>query len=152
MTTYRIVSDSSSNVYHIDSDIEYTTTPLKIMIEGHEYADEDGLDLEALVTHIEGSSSNSTSCPNAHEWLNAFEGADTIFAITISSSLSGRGIITVNDEVTLTASLENFLEDDIYVCEWQYTPDDGLNFYPIEESNALTYTFNINEFIYFYHI
>ena len=89
MTTYRIVSDSSSNVYHIDSDIEYTTTPLKIMIEGHEYADEDGLDLEALVTHIESSSSNSTSCPNAHEWLNAFEGADTIFAITISSSLSG---------------------------------------------------------------
>ncbi|MBR2668928.1 MAG: DegV family protein [Solobacterium sp.] len=89
MTTYRIVSDSSSNIYEIPGSIKYLTTPLKILVDGEEYIDQAGLDLEKMVNHIETSKVNSTSCPNAQEWLDAFEGADVIFAITISSALSG---------------------------------------------------------------
>lgn len=86
---YRIVSDSSSNVLKIDAPVDYRTVPLKILIGEEEYPDELGLDLEKLVTKIESSQKNSTSCPNEGEWLDAFEGADTIFALTISSQLSG---------------------------------------------------------------
>ena len=90
MTTYRIVSDSSSNIPEIAEDQVYKTVPLKILIDGVEYVDEEGIDTETLVAKMEASQwGSSTSCPNIQEWLNAFEGADYIFALTISSALSG---------------------------------------------------------------
>ena len=87
---YRIVSDSSSNLLTFPGDIDYKTVPLKILVDGVEYVDEIGLDTAELVAKIKTSqTATSTSCPNTFEWLNAFEGADAIFAITISSQLSG---------------------------------------------------------------
>ncbi len=86
---YRIVSDSTSNMLAMDGPVEYTTVPLKIMTDGKEYADVIGLNIEELVHAMETSSKNSTSCPAVGEWLEAFDGADTIFAITITSALSG---------------------------------------------------------------
>ena len=86
---YRIVSDSSSNLLKMDRNIDYTTVPLKILIGENSYQDDLNLDVEDLVDKIEKSESSSTSCPNTQEWMDAFEGADAIFAITISSNLSG---------------------------------------------------------------
>lgn len=86
---YRIVSDSSSNLLSMDCGVDYTTVPLKILIGSETYVDDKELDVENLVNEIEKSESSSTSCPNTQEWLDAFEGADCIFAVTISSSLSG---------------------------------------------------------------
>ena len=86
---YRIVSDSSSNLYSLEGNIEYRTAPLKILADGEEFVDEAGLDIERMVLKVENSAKNTTSCPNAAEWIQAFEGADCIFGITISSSLSG---------------------------------------------------------------
>ena len=86
---YRIVSDSSSNLLSMDCGVDYTTVPLKILIGSETYVDDKELDVENLVNEIEKSESSSTSCPNTQEWLDAFEGADAIFAITISSNLSG---------------------------------------------------------------
>ena len=37
--TYRIVSDSSSNIFNLNSEISYTTVPLKILVDGVEYTD-----------------------------------------------------------------------------------------------------------------
>lgn len=85
----RIVSDSSSNILERNSDVEYCTTPLKILIDGKEYPDVLGLDMVDLVARIELSEKNSTSCPSISEWTDAFEGADEIFGVTISSNLSG---------------------------------------------------------------
>lgn len=88
--TYRIVSDSSSNIFSLNSEISYTTVPLKILVDGVEYTDEPGLDTEALVAKMEASQwGSSTSCPSPQEWMNAFDGADYIFGITITSGLSG---------------------------------------------------------------
>ena len=86
---YRIVSDSSSNLLSMDCGVDYTTVPLKILIGSETYVDDKELDVENLVNEIEKSESSSTSCPNTQEWLDAFEGADAIFAVTISGSLSG---------------------------------------------------------------
>ncbi len=88
--TYRIVSDSTSNIFTLPGEIDYKTVPLKILVDGVEYTDEPGLDTEALVAKMEASQwGSSTSCPSIQEWLNAFEGADYIFAVTITSGLSG---------------------------------------------------------------
>lgn len=84
----RIVSDSSSDLLELP-DVDYRTVPLKVMFGGHEYVDEIGTDCEEMVLALQGHSGPSTtSCPNVHEWLEAFEGADEIFATTISSGLS----------------------------------------------------------------
>ena len=86
---YRIVCDSSCNVLEMESAQDYKTVPLKILVDKREFVDEKGLNIEELVESMEKSDTSSTSCPNTQEWLDAFEGADTIFAITISSQLSG---------------------------------------------------------------
>ncbi|MBQ9886049.1 MAG: DegV family protein [Lachnospiraceae bacterium] len=88
--TYRIVSDSSSNVFSIQGSTEYVTVPFKILIDDREYIDTPELDVADMVERM-GLSRNKTgsACPNIHEWLDAYEGADNIFAITISSELSG---------------------------------------------------------------
>lgn len=84
----RIVSDSSSDLLELP-DVDYRTVPLKVMFGGREYVDEIGTDCEEMVLALqEHTGPSTTSCPNVHEWLEAFEGADEIFAITISSGLS----------------------------------------------------------------
>ena len=86
--TIRIVSDSSSDLLELPG-IDYRTVPLKVMFGSNEYVDEIGTDVEGMVLTLqEHDGPSTTSCPNMHEWLSAFEGADEIFAVTISSGLS----------------------------------------------------------------
>ena len=87
---YRIVSDSSSNLYSLPGSVDYTTVPLKIRVDDIEYVDEEGIDIADLTAHMKTTKKPSTtSCPNSYDWIQAFEGADTIFAVTISGALSG---------------------------------------------------------------
>ncbi len=84
----RIVSDSSSDLLELDG-VDYRTVPLKVMFGSREYVDELGTDVERMMFDLQGETGPSTtSCPNSQEWLDAFEGADRIFAVTISSGLS----------------------------------------------------------------
>ena len=86
----RIVSDSSCNLTELEGYADFRSVPLKILADGREFVDEEGLDLEAMVEAVEGATtSTSTSCPSPGEWLDSFEGADEIIALTISSQLSG---------------------------------------------------------------
>lgn len=86
---FRIVADSSSNVFTVDN-VDYKSVPLKIISGGKEYEDVPGLDVDSMVEELRSSKdASSTSCPNVHDWLEAFEGADCIFAVTITSALSG---------------------------------------------------------------
>lgn len=85
----RIVSDSSSDLLELP-DVDYRTVPLKIMFGGNEYIDQKGTDCERMVLDLQGHAGPSTtSCPNVREWLDAFEGCDEVFGVTISSGLSG---------------------------------------------------------------
>ncbi|MGM9550908.1 MAG: DegV family protein [Clostridia bacterium] len=86
---YRIVSDSSSNLLTWDK-VDYITTPLKIVSSEKEYVDNSLLDVRSMVDDLKKVKGTvKTSCPNISEWLEAYEGADCIFAITITSNLSG---------------------------------------------------------------
>ncbi len=87
--TYKIVSDSSSNLLLWDK-VSYETVPLKIISSEKEYVDNASLDVFAMVEDLKTVKGVvKTSCPNTGEWLDTFEGADCVFAITITSNLSG---------------------------------------------------------------
>ena len=86
---YKLVCDSSSNIHEFEN-IDYKSVPLKIVTAKKEYVDDAGLDVEKMVNEVKETKGKSgTSCPNIGEWLSAFEGGDIIFAITITSKLSG---------------------------------------------------------------
>ena len=86
---FKIVSDSSSNVYEL-SGANYTTVPMKIIAGEREFVDTPALDLHGMVTYLKSYKGKSgSSCANAQEWLDAFEGADAAFGVTISKNLSG---------------------------------------------------------------
>lgn len=86
---FRIVSDSSSNLLTYN-EIDYTSVPLKIISSEKEYVDDISLDVDGMVEDLKTVKGIvKTSCPNTAEWLDSFEGADCIFAVTITSNLSG---------------------------------------------------------------
>ena len=87
--SFKIVSDSSSNLLCYDA-IPYATVPLKIVVGDKEYVDDANLDVAGMVADLKKFKGKSgSSCPNVQEWLEAFEGADNIIALTISKELSG---------------------------------------------------------------
>lgn len=86
---YKIVADSASNVLSLDK-VAFANVPLKILCGDNEYVDNEELDLEAMLHDLKTTKSkSSTSCPNIYEWMQAFEGADHIFAVCITGNLSG---------------------------------------------------------------
>lgn len=86
---FRIVSDSSSNLFSFRSDIDYRTVPLKVYLDERCVEDTASLARIPFLADMRSAKEIKTSCPNIQEWLDAFEGADEIFALTISSNLSG---------------------------------------------------------------
>ncbi|MBQ9761915.1 MAG: DegV family protein [Oscillospiraceae bacterium] len=86
---YKLVADSSANVFAMDG-VDYASVPMKIITTQAEYVDNTALDVAAMVDEIKVTKGKSgTSCPNMQDWLDAFEGADRVFAVTITSNLSG---------------------------------------------------------------
>ena len=86
---YQIVSDSSSNVFHLEG-VNYTTVPMKIIMGEKEFVDTADLDVRGMVDDLRAYKGKSgSSCANAQEWLEAFGDADMVFGVTISRNLSG---------------------------------------------------------------
>ena len=86
---YQIVSDSSSNIFHIEG-VLYSTVAMKIVAVGKEYIDTPQLDVRGMVADLKAYKGKSgSSCANAQEWLEAFGDADMVFGVTISRNLSG---------------------------------------------------------------
>lgn len=85
----KIVVDSSSDLLELNGFL-FESVPLQIVTAEKRYVDSCELDVEQMVNDL-GSykGRSSTSCPNANDYLSAFEGADDIFCITITGTLSG---------------------------------------------------------------
>ena len=85
----KIVVDSSANLYALPG-VDFACVPLKIVTEDGEYADTAELDAAAMAETLRTyKGKTSTSCPNVADWLAAYEGADTVYVITITGTLSG---------------------------------------------------------------
>lgn len=86
---YKLTADSSANTFAM-AGVSFSSVPMKIITIQAEYVDDPALDVAAMVDAIRVTKGKSgTSCPNMNDWLEAFEGADRIFAVTITSNLSG---------------------------------------------------------------
>ena len=85
----KIVVDSSSNLYALPG-TDFACVPLKIVTDEQEYLDDGTLDaVEMARTLRTYKGRTSTSCPNVADWLAAYEGAEQLFVVTITGTLSG---------------------------------------------------------------
>jgi len=93
---YKIVSDSSSNVYHFEH-TDYACVPLTVRIGNEEYIDAPETDISDMMDALKTTKEEThTSCPNIYDWQKSFRGADTVFAVAITSGLSGSYNACVN--------------------------------------------------------
>lgn len=89
MRNIKIVADSSADVLTL-AGIPFASAPLKIITDQNEFVDDAALDVEAMVAWFDTYKGKSkTSCPNPSDWLEAFDGADEVYCVTITSGLSG---------------------------------------------------------------
>lgn len=86
---YKIVSDSSSDLLCLEQ-TPFVSVPLHIIVGSQEFIDDANVDLakmdEVLSSH---KGRSGTACPGVNDWLEAFEDAETVFCVTITSALSG---------------------------------------------------------------
>lgn len=86
---FKIVSDSSCDIFRVEG-IDFKSVPLKIIAGDKEFTDIETTDVKSMITYLrEYKGKSGSSCPATSDWLDAFEGGDEIFAITITSGLSG---------------------------------------------------------------
>ena len=87
--SYRIAADSSASMFELEG-ANFAYAPLKIITKEKEYVDTPELDVAQMMADLKTYKGTSgTSCPNMMEWLDAFGEAENIFAIAITSNLSG---------------------------------------------------------------
>lgn len=89
--SYKIVSDSSLDFNEtLKQNIEVEQVPFKLYIDGREYVDDESLDVIDFISEM-GKSAKipRTACPSPNDFIEAFEGQEDIYGITISSKLSG---------------------------------------------------------------
>ena len=85
----KIVVDSSSNLYTL-SGVDFVCVPLKIVTDDGEYLDTAELDAVGMAQTLRSyKGKTGTSCPNVADWLAAYEGAEEVFVVTITGTLSG---------------------------------------------------------------
>ena len=88
-----ILADSSCDIHTIPNpapDTIFSYAPLTIRIGEREYRDDDTLNTaEMLHTMYTYKGTTSSACPSPQDWLTQFDRADEIYALTITSALSG---------------------------------------------------------------
>lgn len=86
---WKIVADSSADLLTL-SDVPFKSVALKIGTADFEYVDDATLDVEEMMTALEGYSGKSgSSCPSVGDYLAAFGESEQIFCVTITRGLSG---------------------------------------------------------------
>lgn len=85
----KFVADSSCDLQSLAAS-NTVSVPLTIYSDDFSYTDDPALDIHGMLDVLSQYKSRSyTACPSVDGWLQAFEGADTVYAATITSGLSG---------------------------------------------------------------
>lgn len=85
----KIIADSSANITAL-AGVSYQSVPMTIRAGERDFVDDETLDPHELLDYLASYNGKSgTACPSLDGWLKAFEGADEIFVLTITSRLSG---------------------------------------------------------------
>lgn len=85
----KICADSSCDLTSLTGAC-FAVAPLKIITDLCEFVDTDELETADMLLHLESYNGRSrTSCPNVDDWIMTFGDEEEIFAVTITSGLSG---------------------------------------------------------------
>lgn len=85
----KFIADSSCDIFEYTGE-NFESVPLLLYTEENEFLDDGSIDIDNMLTTMEKHKGRShTACPGTERWLNAFEGADEIYVVTITSGLSG---------------------------------------------------------------
>lgn len=85
----RFIADSCSDMFQIEG-VDFVSVPLTISTDTSDYVDDQDLDIKGMLDDLAVYKGKSgTACPSVERWLKAFEGADTIYIGTMTSTLSG---------------------------------------------------------------
>lgn len=85
----KIITDSASNMFDMEG-VDFESVPLRIVANDKEYVDTKDLDVAGMVADLSTYKGRSrTACPGVGDYLDAFEGYDEIYCVTITSQLSG---------------------------------------------------------------
>ena len=89
MKRIKIVADSSCDLFSLCK-LDFTTAPMKVSTDERDFIDREGLDVTEMVNYLSKYKGRSkSSCPNTEDWLDAFDGGEEIYCVTITSGLSG---------------------------------------------------------------
>ena len=89
MIVRKIVVDSSADPFSW-ADPAVGCAGLKVITDQKEYTDDCRLDVRSMVEELsEYKGRSGTACPAAEDWRAAFEEADEVYCVTITSNLSG---------------------------------------------------------------
>lgn len=110
----KFVADSACDLKEYPG-ICFETVPLSISTDERNYTDNEDLNVHEVLDYLEGYNDRSyTACPSIDAWLKAFEGADEIYCVTITSGLSG----TFNGaNIAREQYLEDHPDTKIYVVD-----------------------------------
>ena len=85
----KIVVDSAASLYTLQG-VDFECVPLKIITDDAEYLDNGTMDAVGMAQTLRSyKGKTGTSCPNVADWLAAYEGAEEVFVVTITGTLSG---------------------------------------------------------------
>ena len=89
--SFKIIADSCTDPVPALIDApEFAMVPLIIRIGNQEYVDNGMLSTEDLIARMAASPEGTgTACPAPQWYMDAFEGADEVYVITLSAELSG---------------------------------------------------------------
>ena len=89
----KIIADSACDLEKLDrvaKGASFSVVPLKITVEDLEFVDDSNLDLDAMLEALANTKGKTgTACPSPADFEDAFEEAEEVFVVTITSQLSG---------------------------------------------------------------
>ncbi len=109
---YKIVADSSCDINsQIEEDLNIELIPFNISVDGREFIDDKDMVMEDLVKAMKESPNPiKTSCPSPGDFKEAYKDSENIFAVTISSQLSGtHNSATLARDMVLEKEPEKFI-------------------------------------------
>lgn len=87
----KIVADSCCDINSkVLEKTKVELVPLTINIEGKDYRDDRGLNIDELIEDMRNSTkAPKTACPSPQDFIESFKGGESVFVVTLSSALSG---------------------------------------------------------------
>lgn len=86
---FKIIADSSCDLKDFPN-VPFETVPLTLSTDEKSFVDDPDLNISEVLDYLYSHNGRSyTACPSTQSWLDAFEGADEIYVVTITSGLSG---------------------------------------------------------------